>query len=185
MTVTTSKLQNQFLIAMPQMADPNFNGTVTYICDHSDEGAMGIVINRPLDLTLRDIFESLDVSSDESDIQVYGGGPVQVDRGFVLHQGQGEWRSTVKVADNVFLTTSKDILMAFSKHSGPAQCIIALGYAGWGAGQLEHELSGGCWLTCPADGEVLFNTPSSSRFHAAMSILGIDLSQLSGQVGHC
>ncbi len=176
--------RNQFLIAMPQMKDPNFAGTLTYICEHSDKGAMGIVINRPLDLSLSEVLEQLDLGCDDLDAPVFSGGPVQLDRGFVLHDGDGNWNSTIAIADGVRLTTSKDILAAIATGEGPKAFLVALGYAGWGEGQLEQELAENAWLVCPATRDILFDLPFHERFNAALGSLGVDLVQLSGQVGH-
>ncbi|MCP5163245.1 MAG: YqgE/AlgH family protein [Hahellaceae bacterium] len=175
--------RNQFLIAMPQMQDPNFAGTLTYICEHSEKGAMGIVINRPLEMSLGEILSQLDLGGDELDIPVYSGGPVQLDRGFVLHNG-AEWTSSLTIADGILLTTSKDILAAIASENGPEDYLVALGYAGWGEGQLEQEIADNAWLVCPASTDVLFHMPFHKRFNAALASMGIDLAQLSGQVGH-
>ena len=184
MSEQMKSLRNQFLIAMPQMRDPNFDGTVTYICDHNEHGAMGIIINRPLELRLGDILGQLDLGGQDIDRPVYGGGPVQMERGFVLHSPQGEWDSSLQLSEGVSLTTSKDILAALASEQGPEKNLVALGYAGWGAGQLEQEIAENCWLTCPSNEEILFHTPYSKIFNTAIALLGFDLSQLSDQAGH-
>jgi putative transcriptional regulator len=178
---------DHFLIAMPKMLDPNFVGTLTYICDHGDQGALGVVVNRPIELNLESLFSQIGLDLiDESLKQepVYYGGPVQVERGFVLHRPVGAWGSTLSVNDRVGLTTSKDILEATARKEGPAEILVTLGYAGWGPGQLEDEIKQNAWLTVPADPQVIFACAAKDRLNAAMSLLGIDLSMLSEDAGH-
>ena len=178
---------DHFLIAMPNMVDPNFAGALTYICDHNPDGALGVVVNRPIDLSLEKLFEQIGLSLDDERIKdnpVYYGGPVQMERGFVLHRPIGEWGSTLSVHDRVGLTTSKDILEATARHEGPEQIIVTLGYAGWAPGQLEEEIKQNAWLTVPADPEVIFALPPEERLPAAMHLLGIDMSMLSEEAGH-
>ena len=180
-------LTNHFLIAMPGLADPNFFHTVTYICEHSEQGAMGLVINRPMGLQLADIFEQLDIKIDDPNISqtpVYLGGPVQGDRGFVLHDSEREWDSTLKVTEDISVTTSMDILQAIAAGEGPAHSLVTLGYAGWGAGQLEEEMAQNTWLSGPAKSEIIFNRPSDQRWQAAADLLGVDLNLLSSEAGH-
>jgi len=184
MSEQMKSLRNQFLIAMPQMRDPNFDGTVTYICDHNEHGAMGIIINRPLELRLGEILGQLELGGQDIDRPIYGGGPVQMERGFVLHSPQGEWQSSLQISEGVCLTTSKDILAALAEEKGPEENLVALGYAGWGAGQLEQEITENCWLTCPSSEEILFHTHYSKKFDTAIALLGFDPSQLSDQAGH-
>lgn len=186
MTANTIDLQNQFLIAMPRLDDPNFNGSITYICQHNEDGAMGIVINKASGLTLGDIFEQLDLNSNGAytSLEIMQGGPVQLDRGFVLHKGEQTWDSSYQVSEEVHLTTSKDILSALSKNEGPEQFIIALGYAGWGPGQLEEEIAQNAWLTCPVNNEVIFNAPRQEKYNQALSTLGLDAAKLSATAGH-
>lgn len=184
MSESSASLCNHFLIAMPYMKDPNFSGTLTYICDHNEHGALGLVINRPMEFSLGDILEQLDIESDRLDLPIYGGGPVQLERGFVLHRPQGDWQSSLSLGNELALTTSRDILAAIGAGEGPGEFLVALGYAGWGAGQLEQELAGNIWLTCPADPDILFHTPWQRRFAAAMARMGIDINQLSDSVGH-
>ena len=182
-----SNLTNHFLIAMPALNDPNFFHTVTYICEHSDKGAMGIVINRPLEMQLSDIFEHMSITqtSDAHAAQpVYNGGPVEEDRGFVLHEFSTNWDSTLKITDSLAITTSRDILEAIAEDRGPSQSLIALGYAGWGDGQLEQEMADNAWLSCPADPEILFDLPAEQRWEAAARIIGVDLNLLSSTAGH-
>jgi len=180
----SSSLQNHFLIAMPQMLDPNFSGSLTYLCEHNEQGAMGIIINRPSNLRLNGIFEQLDLSLEGENRTVYAGGPVQQERGFVLHTGEKQWQSMLTIGGHISLTTSKDILAAIAQGNGPENYLLALGYAGWGAGQLEQELTQNTWLTCTASETILFDTPDENKLAKAMAILGIDSNQLSGQVGH-
>ena len=184
---TTANLTNQFLIAMPSMADPFFARTVTYLCQHNEEGALGIIINRPLQLTLKEIIEQMDIEFHNdalSDLPVYFGGPVQPDRGFVLHEPVGEWKSTLKISDSLWLTTSRDILEAISRGDGPHQVLLALGYAGWGEGQLEREIVENAWLNAEAEQSIIFNLPASHRWKAAAGLMGVDIALLSSQVGH-
>ncbi len=181
-----ASLNNQFLIAMPGLADPNFSRTVTLICEHTQEGAMGLVINRALDLKLHEVLDQIgiDQASDLSDLPIYLGGPVQNNRGFVLHAPLGNWESTLQVTDTVGVSTSKDILQAIASNQGPEHCLIALGYAGWGAGQLEFEISENSWLNGPADENILFNIPVDQRWAAAAQTMGVDLLNLSSESGH-
>jgi putative transcriptional regulator len=178
---------DHFLIAMPNMVDPNFAGTLTYICDHNPDGALGVVVNRPIELNLGTLFEQIGIPLDNPALNeqpVYFGGPVQIERGFVLHRPVGAWNSTLNVHDRVGLTTSKDILEACGRREGPGQMMVTLGYAGWSAGQLETEIKQNAWLTVEADPAVIFELPPEQRFAAAMQILGIDLAMLSDEAGH-
>ena len=180
-------LTHHFLIAMPNMVDPNFARSLTYICEHNEQGALGFVVNRPIEMTMSTLFEQVDIALDDrrwADFPVYFGGPVQVDRGFVLHRPAGAWQSTLSVRDDVALTTSKDILEAVGKGQGPEQIFVSLGYSGWAAGQLEQELGQNAWLTVAADLDVVFNVPPEQRFQAAVDLLGIDLARLSDHAGH-
>lgn len=179
-------LQNNFLIAMPSLKDPFFERSVTYICEHNEEGAMGLVINQPLDISLAGLLKQVDVAVNNSsleNIQVFAGGPVGTDRGFVLHSPQEGWRSSLQLSDEVMVTTSKDILDSLGSDRAPSRYLLALGFAGWEAGQLEEELAENSWLTIPADTDVLFNTPISERWEKATAKLGIDVWQLSSDVG--
>ena len=180
-------LTHHFLIAMPSMADPHFSKTLTYICEHNDQGALGLVVNRPIDLTLKALFErlSLQLSDRKSaDAPIYFGGPVQTDRGFVLHAPTGDWQSTLRVRDLIGLTTSKDILEAVGRGEGPERMLVTLGYAGWSPGQLEHELSQNAWLTVEARDGIIFETPAEERLPAAMELLGVDYARLQDSAGH-
>jgi len=179
--------KGQFLIAMPYMGGGGFAKTVTYVCEHDDEGAMGLVINRPTGIALDEIFSQLDIEvscEGKALMPIYAGGPVQTDRGFILHQNTNLWESTVTVVDDIALTTSKDILASIAKNEGPEDCLVALGCAGWGPGQLEQEMSNNYWLTAPATKEVLFHVPHDKKLEAAASTLGISLEQLSPNAGH-
>ena len=182
-----ANLTNHFLIAMPALEDSNFFHTVTYICEHNDDGAMGIVLNRPTDLRLGDLLEQLEIESShpESVAQtIYLGGPVQTERGFVLHTPEHSWDSTLNVTDRICITTSRDILHSIAGGQGPEKSLIALGYAGWAGGQLEDELSANAWLSGPADDSVIFDLPAGQRWEAAASLLGVDLNLLSAEPGH-
>ncbi len=180
-------LTGHLLIAMPAMADPNFTRTVTYICEHNDSGALGIVINRPLQMDLGEVFEQLSLESADVGLArqpVLRGGPVQTERGFVLHEPTRAWDSTVEVSETVHLTTSQDILTAMAQGTGPKRAIMALGYAGWGAGQLELEIGANAWLSVPASPAIVFETPFEARWTAAAGLLGINLATISSEAGH-
>jgi putative transcriptional regulator len=182
-----SNLTNQFLIAMPGLQDPNFHQTVTYICAHNEDGAMGIVINRPMDIALGEVLAQMDLDACSADVEripVYCGGPVQTDRGFVLHRPDVEWNSSINVSEHLGVTTSRDILQAIAEGRGPSDSLIALGYAGWAAGQLEFEIKENAWLSGPADTDIIFRTPSNRRWDCAARLLGVDLDRLSPQAGH-
>lgn len=184
-------LTNQFLIAMPGMVDGNFAGTVVYLCEHNDKGALGLVINRPIDINLKHLFEKVDLSLERSDLAerpVYLGGPVQTERGFVLHESLddegGHYNSTLKIEGGLEMTTSRDVLEALSNGAGPRKVFITLGYSGWTAGQLEEEISRNGWLNVDADPDVIFDTPVEQRYDKALSLLGIDRNFLMGEAGH-
>lgn len=182
-----ASLTNHFLIAMPSLADSNFYRTVTFLCEHSAEGAMGIVINRTTDLRLGDILEQLDIETSDprlAEQPVYLGGPVQNNRGFVIHEPLGNWESTLPVTDTIGVSTSRDILAAIAEHRGPDRYLVALGYAGWGAGQLEREIAENSWLSGPADRSILFELPLEQRWAAAAGLVGVDLTLLSSEAGH-
>ena len=180
-------LTHHFLIAMPNMADPYFSKSLTYICEHNEQGALGLVLTRAVDLTLGNLLEQIEIpiaSPEIGAIQVHFGGPVQTDRGFVLHAPPGQWQSTLRVNDEIALTTSKDILEAVARGEGPDKIFITLGYAGWAPGQLEHEMSLNAWLSVPAESSLIFDLPLDTRFDAAMHLLGIDAINLSDDAGH-
>lgn len=183
-TMTQNSLRDHFLIASPYLEDPRFHGSVIYLCDHSDEGALGLVLNQPLDIQLGEILEQLDLDGSELDLPVFLGGPVQPERGFVLHSPGSTWQSTTPVSGDVTLTTSRDILKAIGDGTGPEDFLVALGYSGWGEGQLEEELASNSWLTCQASADLMFNTPWQELYAAVLERMGIDLNQLSESVGH-
>lgn len=187
MTEQTVNLTNHFLIAMPTLEDPNFYHSVTYICEHSDKGALGIVINRVTDVCLGEVLSQMELEwpDDEASGQlVHLGGPVDNDRGFVLHTPVGHWDSSIHVTKQIALTTSRDILEAVSRHEGPDNMLIALGYAGWGEGQLEQEMAENAWISGPADPDIMFNLPPEKRWEAAAKSLGVDLTKMSNDIGH-
>jgi len=188
-------LTNQFLIAMPGMADPMFAGSVVYLCEHTEKGALGLVINKPIDIKLKNLFEKVELSLTREDLAerpVYFGGPVQTERGFVLHeriQAEGEagspYNSTLAIAGGELdMTTSKDVLEALADGSGPKRLLVTLGYSGWRAGQLEDEIGRNGWLTVNADPSVIFDTPIEQRYERAVALLGIDPRMLSQEAGH-
>jgi putative transcriptional regulator len=185
--VQSVNLTRHFLIAMPAMTDPHFAKTLTFICEHNEQGALGVVVNRPIDMTLHTLLEQIEITpADDAArrIPVHYGGPVQIDRGFVLHAPAGAWQSTLKVSEGIGLTTSKDVLQAVARGEGPEQILVTLGYAGWAPGQLEHELAQNAWLTVAATTGILFATPAEKRYEASLKLLGIDLSMLSDDAGH-
>lgn len=180
-------LRHQFLIAMPAMADPNFSDSVVYICDHNERGALGLIINRPTELLLATLFDRIELKLEIApwrDTPVYFGGPVQTERGFVLHEPPGTYGSTLPVTEQISLTTSKDVLEAIATGAGPQKMLVTLGCSGWGAGQLEGEIAQNAWLTVDATPQILFELPAEQRYGAALKLLGVDANQLSGQVGH-
>lgn len=179
-------LCDHFLIAMPSMHETSFSHSVTYICEHSSQGAMGIVINNPMPMTLNEIFAQMDMGAGHRSgmLPVMAGGPVQRERGFVLHTNDSEWHSTLKVSDELSLTASRDIIAALARDEGPQQFIVALGYAGWDEGQLEAEIAANSWLTVPASKHIIFDTPFEQRWAAAAQSLGIDVNLISSIAGH-
>ena len=185
-------LKHQFLIAMPAMADTNFERSVVYVCDHSDKGALGLVINRPTDLTLGKLFDRVDLKLEiapRMNDPVYFGGPVQTERGFVLHvvapaDSPTLYSSTLAISDEISLTTSKDVLEAIAGGSGPEKVLVTLGYSGWGAGQLEREILQNAWLTVSAAPQIIFDVPADEKYNAALKLLGINSAQLAGHAGH-
>jgi putative transcriptional regulator len=187
MTKEQMNLTHQFLIAMPTLVDPNFERTVVYICEHSDKGAIGLVINRSTDLTLATLFDKLELKLEIApwkDAPVHFGGPVQTERGFVLHSPTGNYSSSLKIADEIALTTSKDVLEAVAGGTGPEKLLVTLGHSGWGEGQLESEIAHNAWLTVAARADIIFETPIEQRFDAALKLLGVDSTRLSGLAGH-
>src|SRR5690242_5118802 len=180
-------MTNQFLIAMPAMDDPNFRESVTFICEHNANGALGIIVNRPMNVVLADVLKQLSLKTEDRDTgasPVYLGGPVATERGFVIHEPHGGWEATLKVSESLGVTTSRDILEAVAAGKGPQRCFVALGYAGWTAGQLEEEIKGNAWLSTPADARIIFDTPAELRWQAAAKLIGVDIALLSGDAGH-
>jgi len=193
MATSRIDLTNQFLIAMPGMADDTFAGAVVYLCEHTEKGALGLVINKPIDIKLRNLFEKVELSLDRKDLAeqpVYFGGPVQTERGFVLHEKLGAegsdspYTSTLAIPGGLEMTTSKDVLEALSHGAGPRRVLVTLGYSGWGAGQLEEEIGRNGWLTVNASPEIIFDTPIEKRYDRALALLGIDPRMLSQEAGH-
>jgi putative transcriptional regulator len=195
---SATNLTNQFLIAMPGMADDNFAGSVVYLCEHTERGALGLVINKPSDIKLGRLFEKVDLPLDREELAeqpVYIGGPVQTERGFVLHE-RGEddaadidadgatYTSSLRIPGGMAMTTSKDVLEALASGAGPKRVLVTLGYAGWSAGQLEDEIARNGWITVDAQPEVIFETPIEQRYDKALSLLGIDPRMLSSEAGH-
>jgi putative transcriptional regulator len=184
---------NQFLIAMPGMTDGTFAGTVVYLCEHTERGALGLVINKPIDIKLKNLFEKVELPLDREDLAdapVYFGGPAQTERGFVLHErlgddeGGGHYNSSLKIPGGLEMTTSKDVLEALSNGAGPKKILVALGYSGWGAGQLEDEMSRNGWINVSAEPGIIFDTPVEQRYDRALSLLGIAAGMLSHEAGH-
>ncbi len=181
-------LNNQFIVAMPGLVDPNFFHTVTFLCQHNDEGALGIVINRPIQMKLGEIFMQMNIpvtSFSASEMTVFAGGPVQQEHGFVLHTKEGKWDVSMPISDTVSLTTSRDIIEAIALDEGPKHYLVALGYSGWSEGQLEQEILANTWLNTPFNKSVLFDTPIDKRWREAAEQIGININQLTTQAGHC
>jgi putative transcriptional regulator len=184
---STVNLTGHFLIAMPAMADKNFARTLTLVCEHNDQGALGVIVNRPIDMSLEDLFERIELTLESPRFQgqpVYFGGPVQTDRGFVLHRPVGEWQSTIDVGNGLGLTSSRDVLQALGSEIEPNDVLVTLGYAGWQAGQIEWEMAQNAWLTVRADSGIIFDLPPEERLVAAMQLLGVDFASLSDVAGH-
>lgn len=172
---------------MPSLQEGFFAGTLTYICEHNENGALGVVVNKPISLSLGEMFDQIKIPLHQSNLErmpVHFGGPVQTERGFVLHDTPTEWQSTLRINDKVALTTSKDILESIGEGGGPRDFIVTLGYAGWEPGQLEHEIQENTWLTVPASEHILFDLPAEERLAAAMALLGVDYASLSEESGH-
>ncbi|MEX1081197.1 MAG: YqgE/AlgH family protein [Halofilum sp. (in: g-proteobacteria)] len=181
------ELSNHFLLAMPTLEDPNFRRTLTYICEHTEHGAMGLVVNRPLALTVGEVLQHLEIEPEATHLAqqpVHYGGPVEAERGFVIHTPMGNWEGTLQLSENLAVTTSRDILEAMAQGAGPDQALVTLGYSGWGAGQLDEEMVHNAWLTCPADMDILFDMPAEERLATAATRMGIDLSLMSTDPGH-
>lgn len=185
--VDAEYLTNQLLIAMPGMADPNFSSTVTLICEHNEDGALGIVINRPLGLRLGGLYQQLSVTGNDPDAAqrpVMLGGPVGPEKGFVLHNSTHAYEHSIRISDDIQLTFSRDVLDAMAAGSGPEKSLVALGYAGWQPGQLEQEMRANSWLSVPANPNIVFDTPFEQRWAAAAEILGVDISRMAPDAGH-
>ena len=189
-TGSASCLENHFLIAMPHLRDPNFNGSVTYLWKHDSDGALGLVVNRPSKLVIPDLMEELGITiKDEfltrlQDSSILTGGPVERNKGFILHEAGTEWDYTLAVNDNISLSMSKDILQEIADGGGPSRYLVTLGCAGWDAGQLEQEISDNVWLTVPADTDLLFSTDYDNKASAVAALLGVSMSQLASLAGH-
>lgn len=187
MTKSISSLKNYFLIAMPTLLDPNFFRSVTYICEHDSEGAVGIMINQPINIYLGDILTQMGLSTPHPAIAqriVFAGGPVHRERGFILHPVGEIYQNTLQISDTIALTTSPDILEAIADNKGPAYSLVALGYAFWGAGQLEQELATNSWLYGAASSDIIFHIPIEHRWKAAAALMGVDVDRLSDNIGH-
>ena len=194
MSASPVNFTNQFLIAMPGLREGTFAGTVIYLCEHTEQGALGLVINKPIDIKLKNLFEKVELSLDRpelADSPVYFGGPVQTERGFVLHErlggeeGEGgHYNSSLQIPGGLEMTTSKDVLEALSSGAGPKRILVTLGYSGWGAGQLEDEMGRNDWINVKAERGIIFDTPVEQRYDKALSLLGIDAGMLSQEAGH-
>jgi putative transcriptional regulator len=183
----TLNFSHHLLVAMPAMTDSVFSKSVIYVCEHNEQGALGIIVNRPISLTLDDLFAQIKVTLADTEIKslpVHFGGPVQTDRGFILHDPVGQWQSTLTINDNLGLTTSKDILEAVAAGKGPRNILVTLGYTGWAQGQLEQEMADNAWLSIPAAEHILFDLPAEERLSTTMGLLGIDYASLSEDAGH-
>ena len=189
-------LTHHFLIAMPGLEDESFSRSVVYLCEHSERGALGLIINKPSDITLKGLFDKVELSLRREDLSkqpVFQGGPVQTERGFVLHEpmladkaetDESVYASTMTIPGGLEMTTSKDVLEAMSTGAGPRRVLITLGYASWGEGQLESELAENAWLTVGADLAVIFDTPVPERYDRALALLGLKAWTLSPEAGH-
>lgn len=192
----TINLTHHFLIAMPGLEDESFARSVVYLCEHSERGALGLIINKPTDITLKGLFDKVDLSLRREDLRtapVFSGGPVQTERGFVLHEPmlmdkteteESAYASTMTIPGGLEMTTSKDVLEALSTGAGPRRVLITLGYSSWGEGQLESELAENAWLTVAADLSVIFDTPVTERYDRALALLGLQAWMLSPEAGH-
>lgn len=183
----TLDLSHHLLIAMPALADDNFRHTVSYLCEHGEQGALGVIVNRPLEVTLGDLLEQVGLKPATDTIAgqpVYSGGPVQPNACLVLHSPLGRWDSTLPVTDQIGLTGSMDLLASIARGVGPADFLVCLGYAGWGAGQLEQELADNAWLTVPGRADVLFELAAEQRWRAAAASIGVDIALLPKRAGH-
>lgn len=183
----TTALANQLLIAVPSLADPNFSRAVALICQHDADGAMGLILNRPSEYTLGDVLEQMGIAGGDPILlgeRVLSGGPVHPERGFVLHDGEPRWDSTLQVTDGLYVTTSRDVLEALARGEGPGRVTVVLGCAGWGAGQLEQELADNSWITADHDDDLLFSLPLDDRWEAAAGRIGVDMRRMTDYSGH-
>ena len=179
-------LANHLLVAMPSLHDPFFSRSVTYVCEHNEQGALGLILSLPLEATYDELFKHLNIETNgnQDDRVLLAGGPVDRERGFILHSPLGNWESSLTISDDIALSTSEDILKAIAQHQGPEDVVIALGYAGWEQGQLEKEIEENSWLFAPADKDIIFRTRPEERWLKATQLLGIDWTQISEQDGH-
>ena len=187
MSAEYTSLANHLLIALPGMDDPTFSRTVSLICQHTVDGSMGIVVNRPSEYTLGDLFQQMSITSQNEALcaqPVLAGGPVHAERGFVLHDGSRKWDSSLQIAEDLFITTSRDVLEAIASDEGPLRVLVALGCVGWSSGQLEQELTENCWLTVPSNLSIVFSAPLETRWNTAAGLLGIDMAHVSNYMGH-
>ncbi|MDE2235154.1 MAG: YqgE/AlgH family protein [Gammaproteobacteria bacterium] len=185
--MTQDFLVNHFLVAMPSLNDPNFHKSVIFICEHNAQSALGIIINKPTSIVLNDIFKQLAITAKDERIArqpVFQGGPVQTERGFVIHEPPGSWESSLILGDCLAVTSSRDVLACMARGQGPQNIFVALGYAGWGAGQLESEMASNSWLSTPANRSIIFETPVEQRWQAAAQLLGVDIALLTEDAGH-
>ncbi len=185
--MNNNQLKNQYLLATPSIKDPLFASSLVYVCEHNEEGCMGVVINHLSDQTLQTLFQSLEIECPHPHIQqlpVFIGGPVNLQQGFVLHTAEAEWERTLKVSDEISLTSSKDILQDIAQDNGPAQFLVMLGFSGWSGGQLEEELQHNSWLTAPSSLEITFHPDIDHKWQMAFDTLGFDLDTLSPTTGN-
>ncbi|MFC3908770.1 YqgE/AlgH family protein [Legionella dresdenensis] len=182
-----SSLANHMLIAMPSLTDPNFARTVIYVCEHHVQGTVGLIINRPMEFPLGLVFDQMNIVPNQSEIKLRPllfGGPVQPERGFVIHRPYGGWRSSLALDENVTVTTSNDIIRAIAEDNGPKDVLVTLGYSGWTGDQLEQEVMNNTWLVCPFRPEIMYDVPFEKRWQYAGSIIGVDMTRLSSAAGH-
>ena len=185
--IKDSSLANHILIAMPSLTEPNFSRSVIYLCEHHVQGSVGLIINRPMQYPLGMVFEQMQIEPiivEQKELPLLYGGPVQPERGFVIHRPEGGWRSSLALREGVTVTTSNDIIRAIAAAKGPKDVLVTLGYAGWGEGQLEEELLKNNWLVCPYNAELIYEVPFSERWEYAGSTIGVKMTELSGNVGH-
>lgn len=185
--MSTASLANHFLVAMPNLHDPSFRHAVVYVCEHQPDGAVGLIVNHPMEYPMKMVFDQLKIPSEESVMRespVMFGGPVQPERGFVIHRPQGNWRSSLLLQQDVTVTTSNDIIRAIAGKDGPKDVLVALGFAGWSEKQLDEEILANSWLVCPYNSELMYEVPYDKRWEYAGSILGIRINELGSQIGH-